>query len=658
MLGKLSLRNARRQAGDYRIYLLTVTISFALMYAFNLVMFSEDVMELHQMMNTSFSMCIILASLVVVLVLGWLVHYMSCFMLKRRSREFGTYMLLGIPGKRIARMFLIENVLMGGAALVFGILAGTLLYQAMVLIIMHIFGVDYRMTLFFSWEALALTCGYGVLIYLVSMLRLGRKIGKMRVVSLLYAERENEEKLPGSPVFGYALPAVALAAGAAGAWFCRRMFGQGGNLSTRDMGLFLLCTVVCVYCFYTALSQIMVRVFLKNGERKYRSSVLLTVRNLSLKIRTMSVTLGTLTLLLTLTLALGMIATLFQGFFDQQMDNVCPADVMLFWGREGEDYAPYREYVDEHLGGGEDLVYPVYDSGRQQIAPLLDGSPLEMSGWGNDTVLAWSDYARLREILGYQPAELKEGHYLIQCLGGVTDIVEKEKPVFQAGGQNLAWQGTYEEGFGLEGGNGAYFVVVVPDECVEGMSLLHMGYLAETRKETSQEDYEYFCSITPPVTDEDGSTYVPDSAIFVRAAVEGESSTAITVITFSLFYLVLVFACTALTVLAVQQLAEAGKQKRQAGILSSLGMEESQIRRLSGRQLTVYFTLPLLLALPISIWTAVSFYQLVAAYSSLILFLRMTGKALGMFFTVWLLYYAATWQVIKSSLARRSTFIN
>ena len=45
MLGKLSLRNARRQAGDYRIYLLTVTISFALMYAFNLVMFSEDVME-------------------------------------------------------------------------------------------------------------------------------------------------------------------------------------------------------------------------------------------------------------------------------------------------------------------------------------------------------------------------------------------------------------------------------------------------------------------------------------------------------------------------------------------------------------------------------------------------------------------------------------
>lgn len=272
-------------------------------------------------------------------------------------------------------MFLIENVLMGGAALVFGILAGTLLYQAMVLIIMHIFGVDYRMTLFFSWEALALTCGYGVLIYLVSMLRLGRKIGKMRVVSLLYAERENEEKLPGSPVFGYALPAVALAAGAAGAWFCRRMFGQGGNLSTRDMGLFLLCTVVCVYCFYTALSQIMVRVFLKNGERKYRSSVLLTVRNLSSKIRTMSVTLGTLTLLLTLTLALGMIATLFQGFFDQQMDNVCPADVMLFWGREGEDYAPYREYVDEHLGGGEDLVYPVYDSGRQQIAPLLDGSP-------------------------------------------------------------------------------------------------------------------------------------------------------------------------------------------------------------------------------------------------------------------------------------------
>ena len=42
MLGKLSIRNAKRQAKDYIIYFITVVISVALMFSFNAIAVSED----------------------------------------------------------------------------------------------------------------------------------------------------------------------------------------------------------------------------------------------------------------------------------------------------------------------------------------------------------------------------------------------------------------------------------------------------------------------------------------------------------------------------------------------------------------------------------------------------------------------------------------
>ncbi len=99
MLSKLALRNAKRSMRDYAVYLLTVTISFSLMYAFNMVVFSKDIKNLNRMMD-SLPIMIAFISLIVIAVIEWLVHYMNCFMLEKRSRELGTYMLLGIRAER------------------------------------------------------------------------------------------------------------------------------------------------------------------------------------------------------------------------------------------------------------------------------------------------------------------------------------------------------------------------------------------------------------------------------------------------------------------------------------------------------------------------------------------------------------------------------
>ena len=88
MLGKLAYRNMKRSAKDYLIYILTMTVVSALMYAFNSLIFQNELtgmMEEDAMMP----MMIGLATFFIVLIMAWLIHYMVRFMMEKRGSEFG-----------------------------------------------------------------------------------------------------------------------------------------------------------------------------------------------------------------------------------------------------------------------------------------------------------------------------------------------------------------------------------------------------------------------------------------------------------------------------------------------------------------------------------------------------------------------------------------
>ena len=97
MLNKLALRNARRSSRDYIVYVLTVMA--AMMFAFDSMALSPDILSMFREAGVMGAM-IGLVSVFIVGILAWLIRYMTRFMLEKRSREFGTYLLLGMNGEK------------------------------------------------------------------------------------------------------------------------------------------------------------------------------------------------------------------------------------------------------------------------------------------------------------------------------------------------------------------------------------------------------------------------------------------------------------------------------------------------------------------------------------------------------------------------------
>ena len=120
MLGKLAYRNTKRNIKDYLIYLITVTASFSLIFAFNLVASSDEIVKLCSSMD-AFKNSLFAVNILIIFVICFLINYTTKFMFEKRSKELGTYMLLGIKKKEIAHLVIIENILLGILAFVLAI---------------------------------------------------------------------------------------------------------------------------------------------------------------------------------------------------------------------------------------------------------------------------------------------------------------------------------------------------------------------------------------------------------------------------------------------------------------------------------------------------------------------------------------------------------
>ena len=194
MLGKLAIRNAKRSIRDYLIYLITITISFSLIFAFNLVASSDEVIALSNGMST-FKDILAFINVVIIFVICFLINYTTKFMFEKRSKELGTYMLLGIQKKEIARLLIMENMLLGVIAFVLAIPLGFLFSQFVSLVIVNLLGIPEVIFISINAFSIGLLVLYFVAIYVLVLLNLLRRIRKMTVHDFLYFDRQNEKKM-------------------------------------------------------------------------------------------------------------------------------------------------------------------------------------------------------------------------------------------------------------------------------------------------------------------------------------------------------------------------------------------------------------------------------------------------------------------------------
>lgn len=639
MLFKLSIKNIRKSIKDYTIYFLTLILGVCIFYMFN----SLDSQEAMLVMNSSTQMIVELlvdmvamVSVFVAVVLGFLIVYANNFLIKRRKREFGLYMTLGMGKGQISRILLIETVFIGLFSLIIGMLAGVFGSQLMSILVAKLFSADMSKYEFVFSKAAALkTCLYFGVMYFAVMLFNVVAISKYKLIDLLTAIRKNEKVKMKNPVL---CVAVFLTAVSMLGYAYYKVTGGIDTLDTADKIIYpILLGVISTFLIFWSLSGFVLKLAQSRKSMYLKGTNLFVLRQIHNKINTTVVSMTIICLLLFMTISVLSSALSLNNVLTKDLEEMTPVDLNLYktanlpkngdytkvqiedsrlkisdtLKNAGFDMNVLKDIVEVEIYATSELTWKdTLGNAYDEVKALFPYLPCDMA----EDIVKVSDYNQVAKVYGIKQYELKDDEYIILCdFQSRKDLRDKalalHTKITIAGKEYNSKYTECQPGYlemstsHINGG-----IILVPDSCgltedIKERHFLIANYNADTEEEKekieqmftgySEHSRDYLDKIIEQGIQLDGMTKI----------VIYESSKGITtVVTFIAIYLGVVFLIASSAILALKELTENSDNRQRYTVLRKIGVDESMINWSLFKQIAIFFIVPLVLAVIHSIF--------------------------------------------------------
>ncbi len=632
MTCKLILRNLRKNIQDYAIYFLTLMLAISLFYAFNAVTTAGALDSLGAEIGTMLGALgdiIEAVSIIIAVMIAFLILYVNRFLLKRRKKELGIYMLLGMKKSSMSLIFVGETFLIGLLSLGVGLLVGVFFSQLLTVAALKVFGGwanDFQLSL--SAEAFAITIKCFVVIYVIAMIFNVFSVSGVKLIDMLLADRKNETwKIRTKAVYiiGFLLGLVCMA----GAAFCFKTEELVPEMELLLTGIVLV--VIATFLFFYTVSTVVLTVLQKRKSFYLKGINTFLVRQISSRIQGNFVSMSAVCILLTATILLLTTGTSIALTMTKMSSDYAPYDFLIlrdYYEEEesdlleaarefGVDFGPYIESSFQITEYEADITYQTFFEGQ------------EISLWEHDKALqnkkvdvfGISDYNKALVAQGKEELPLGEDEFLLNCnYEGTREYMKNYMECcegIELGGRMLypKQKEVLEHTFYMTSiGDNDRGTLIVPDEHVEALTktgLIAQGFFYEEvniNEVHTLLDYFIWDSGVPEDKPFGWNTRERMNTMFYSAF-------GLPVFLFSYIGIVFMLICVAL--ISVQQLTEVSDNKYRYLILQKQGVKKTMMKSTIQKQVGVYFIAPLLLAgiystvaLPAAIRKVSSFYNM------------------------------------------------
>lgn len=637
MLFKLSLKNIRKSISDYTIYFLTLILGVAIFYLFNSLDSQEAMLQVSSSQREIMKLMVDMISMVSVFVavtLGFLIVYANNFLVKRRKREFGLYMMLGMGKQQISRILFLETMFIGILSLVIGLLAGIFGSQLMSALVARLFEADMTEYKFvFSKAAAMKTCLYFGVMYVAVMLLNVFTMSKYKLIDLLTAVKKNEKVRMKNPVVCVLVFIVAVAVLIRA--YCMVTVDVKEIENINFLGKPVAMGVISTFLIFWSLSGFILKLVQSNKKIYLRGTNLFVLRQLHNKINTMVVSMTVICLLLFMTISVLSSGLALNNTLTRNLNEMTPVDINLYKTANLPDDGKYTKEVieDSRLPVSETLknngldmnvlkdVFEVeiyatsdltmaytlgdtFEEAKRQFPMLAYETP--------ETIMRLSDYNRIADAYGQPQYELKEDEYVVVCnfesMKDLRDIaLQIGTPITLAGKEYHSRYTECQPGFiMISNSHTETGVFVVPDSCglteeIKEGHLLIANYNTDT-DEGKREIEDLFTN--------SGNSEFMDNLIESGIQIDGmtrisliESAKGIgTIVTFIAIYLGVIFLIASSAILALKELTENTDNRQRYTILRKIGVDEDMLNQSLFRQIGIFFFVPLFLAIIHSIF--------------------------------------------------------
>lgn len=666
MFSKIAINNVKRSFKDYFIYFLTLTFAVCIFYSFNSIEAQNSMLEMgkstSEFMET-LNTLIAGASVFVAFVLGGLIAYANNFLIKKRKRELGIYMTLGMSKGKISKILIIETILIGLISLVVGIILGIIVSQGLSIITAKLLAfniIKYKFIISLNAVIKSVVC-FGIIFLLVMILN-QRTISKYKLIDMLNASKKNEKVRINNPFLSILIFLISVAV-----LIIAYMLILEVGLTPENY-LFIVSImmgIIGTLLLFFSLSNFFISAVQMNRKVYFKDLNIFVLRQINNKINTnfLSMTVICLMIFLTITLLFTMFS--FKGSYDKLIKGNASFDgtIQLFINKQDQKIKDIKEYMDIM-----DFKYNDYDNHaffkeyklNITISDLLNKYLTEQEKKdfaenyldGPISTIKVSEYNSIIQLKGQSPISISEDEVLIvsnyeQMNNALNMFMENENTVnidnkvYKIKNavpikENIVTTGSYLE----------FFYLIVPDNFSGELNLNSTGFNGMFEENDSKQSEEIFSNFLNDISEnvEYSSIQVVGNTIeLVNLRVYGST----TMIVFLGVYLGMVFLVSSAAVLALQQLSDISDSLDRYKSLKKIGVTDKLINKSILQQNIIYFMIPLVLAIIHSIIGMIVINRIFSAYSSSIIGSSSLMISLALF-VIYGGYFYATYTGSKS----------
>ncbi|MGO5053782.1 FtsX-like permease family protein [Lachnospiraceae bacterium LCP25S3_G4] len=622
MFFNLAVQNVKKSMKDYLIYFLTLTFGVCLFYVFNsmegqqaVLALSEDQREILKLTSS----VIEVLSIFISFILGFLIIYANQFLIKRRKKELGIYMTLGMEKGHISRILISETMVIGLVSLGVGLLIGVFAAQGMALLSAKLFVVKMKEFVFvFSGKAMLRTILYFGIIYIVVILFNTVAVSRFKLIDLLTAAKKNEQLKVKSlrvSVTLFVLSAISLGV----AYYL--IIKNGMASPTPGFYASIVLGIIGTFLFFLSLSGFLLRVIKANKKVYFKGLNMFVLRQVNARITTTFISMTFICLMLLVTIGVLSTGAGFANTLGTQLKIATPYDMTLTAYPEGDMDAELtpRDMAKQMQADGvwdaertkeysEVSVYTISDVTFKHIMihtnkqGLLPEKTLERVKKIPLPMITISEYNQAMEMAGKEPIALKDNEVALNA--NYYDLQEAYKKLVGDQDETISIQGKTYHYYGKLLGDSYYTApmsmntgtLIVPDTVVSGAKLNSMytniNVVGHTEKNQKALDKVY-------------SKYGEETGVFSQCMTRAfayEQNAGLTVmLSYLAVYIGFVFLITCSAILALQQLSDSSDNQERYNMLRKIGTDEKDIHKAIFMQVAIAFLVPLALAIVHSI---------------------------------------------------------
>ena len=412
VLFKIAFRNVRRQIGNYLIYFVTVSLTVALLFSVNNLILSEFMDELSEEI-ADFIQPILLAVVgIMAVVIAFVLGYATTFLLRRRKREFGVYLTLGMTRRDVLTIFAGETGITFLVSLGMGIVLGLGTFQVLVAVFMNFLEQPYEFVAY-SWSGSLLTVVMVGVMFLVASVASLLYLRFAKISRLLQGE-STAPRTVKYPLLWLAV-AVLSAVGLAVSVTLFTEWLESPDFFERvdELALYIAIFFLSAGFLPVGLSRSILWLLLRFKGLSGRGAGIFTVRQLSARLNASSLMMGVLSVLLVVAVIAPNIFLTVNATIDADLDQRYVFDIESDRSYFSElSYEGDLEIIGKYAEIEDACIYTIYEQTQYDE----DG---EFSS--SDDYIAVKDVSYLCAMLGYTMPETDGKYVIVDILAFAPD---------------------------------------------------------------------------------------------------------------------------------------------------------------------------------------------------------------------------------------------